>query len=189
MSNRAMPETLEFPYPAPPKPGEAIEVRPGRLVGAASAAVPARPRQRLSDRGRRGPRADRRGDRQPASRAAWEALLAGPLAGRRLTRIIATHFHPDHIGLAGWLCERFDLQLAMSQTEYLIALNIRLDPQALKSEPYRSFYRSHGLERGKHRDPARQRAAISAHGLPAAEDLPAPHRRRPADDRRPRASR
>ena len=80
-----------------------------------------------------------------ASRAAWEALLAGPLAGRKLTRIIATHFHPDHIGLAGWLCERFDLQLAMSQTEYLIALNIRLDPQGLKSEPYRSFYRSHGL--------------------------------------------
>ena len=33
----------------------------------------------------------------------------------------------------------------MSQTEYLISLNIRLDPQALRSEPYRSFYRSHGL--------------------------------------------
>ena len=64
---------------------------------------------------------------------------------RKLTRIIATHFHPDHIGLAGWLCERFDLPLAMSQTEYLIALNIRLDPAGLKSEPYRGFYRSHGL--------------------------------------------
>src|SRR5208337_2957957 len=80
-----------------------------------------------------------------ASRAAWEALISGPLAGRKLTRIIATHFHPDHIGLAGWLCERFDLGLAMSQTEYLIALNIRLDPQGLRSEPYRSFYLSHGL--------------------------------------------
>jgi glyoxylase-like metal-dependent hydrolase (beta-lactamase superfamily II) len=80
-----------------------------------------------------------------ASRSAWEALLAGPLKGRRLTRIIATHFHPDHIGLAGWLCERFDLGLAMSQTEYLLGLNIRLDPSALKSDPYRSFYRSHGL--------------------------------------------
>ena len=80
-----------------------------------------------------------------ASRAAWEALLEGPLAGRGLTRVIATHFHPDHIGLAGWLCERFDLQLAISHTEYLMALNIRLDPEGLKSEPYRSFYRSHGL--------------------------------------------
>jgi glyoxylase-like metal-dependent hydrolase (beta-lactamase superfamily II) len=33
----------------------------------------------------------------------------------------------------------------MSETEYLIALNIRLDPEGLKSELYRSFYRSHGL--------------------------------------------
>ena len=80
----------------------------------------------------------------PNSRAAWEALLAGALAGRKLTRIIVTHFHPDHVGLAGWLCERFGLQLAMSETEYLIALNIRLDPSGLKSEPYRGFYRSHG---------------------------------------------
>ena len=37
------------------------------------------------------------------------------------------------------------MPLAMSQTEYLLALNIRLDPSALKSEPYRGFYRSHGL--------------------------------------------
>ena len=65
-------------------------------------------------------------------------LLNGPLRGRKLTRIIATHFHPDHVGLAGWLCERFGLELAMSEAEYLIALNIRLDPQGLRSEPYRS---------------------------------------------------
>ena len=81
----------------------------------------------------------------PPSRASWEALIDGPLEGRKLTRLIATHFHPDHIGLAGWLCERFDMPLAMSQTEYLLGLNIRLDPSALKSEPYRGFYRSHGL--------------------------------------------
>jgi glyoxylase-like metal-dependent hydrolase (beta-lactamase superfamily II) len=37
------------------------------------------------------------------------------------------------------------MPLAMSQTEYLLGLNIRLDPSALKSEPYRGFYRSHGL--------------------------------------------
>jgi glyoxylase-like metal-dependent hydrolase (beta-lactamase superfamily II) len=80
------------------------------------------------------------------TRAAWEALLAGPLAGRPLTRILVTHYHPDHIGLAGWLCERFALSLLMSQTEYLVSLAIHLDPGALNAEPYRSFYRSHGLD-------------------------------------------
>ena len=51
-----------------------------------------------------------------ATRAVWDALVAGPLAGRPLTRLIVTHFHPDHIGLAGWLCERFGLPLLTSQT-------------------------------------------------------------------------
>ena len=47
-----------------------------------------------------------------ATRDVWEGLVAGPLAGRRLTRLIVTHFHPDHIGLAGWLCERFGIDPA-----------------------------------------------------------------------------
>ena len=79
------------------------------------------------------------------TRELWEGLFAGPLRGKTLTRILATHFHPDHIGLAGWLCGRFDLPLHASQTEYLDALCIRLDPGALNSEPYRGFYHSHGL--------------------------------------------
>ena len=54
-------------------------------------------------------------------RAAWEALFAGPLAGRRVTRVIVTHFHPDHVGLAGWLCARFGVPLWMNRTEYLMA--------------------------------------------------------------------
>lgn len=42
-----------------------------------------------------------------ATRAAWVQLLAGGLDGQALVRVIATHCHPDHVGLAGWLCERF----------------------------------------------------------------------------------
>src|SRR5271168_3426765 len=145
MSNRAMPETIVFPNPVPPKPGEAIEIRPGVLW--ARFPLPFRldhVNVYLIEDGDGLALIDA-GIDNPPSRAAWEALLTGPLRGRRLTRVIATHFHPDHVGLAGWLCERFGLKLAMSETEYLISLNIRLDPQGLKSEPYRSFYRSHGL--------------------------------------------
>ena len=145
MLTHPMPKTLEFPYTEPPKTGEVIEVRPG--IYWARLALPFRLNHvniYLIEEAAGLALIDTGIDNH-ASRAAWEALLEGPLAGRRLTRIIATHFHPDHIGLAGWLCERFDLGLAMSQTEYLIALNIRLDPQGLRSEPYRSFYQSHGL--------------------------------------------
>jgi glyoxylase-like metal-dependent hydrolase (beta-lactamase superfamily II) len=63
----------------------------------------------------------------PPCREAWEQLLAGPLAGRAVTRILCTHFHPDHIGLAGWLCERFSAPLWMTREEWLFARMLAAD--------------------------------------------------------------
>ena len=80
------------------------------------------------------------------ARAAWNALLAGPLAGRRLTRLIVTHMHPDHIGLAGWLTEKFDIPLLTSQTAYIESLNLSLAPGKLQAPVYRDFYLRNGLD-------------------------------------------
>jgi len=56
-----------------------------------------------------------------ASKDAWNAVLAGPLAGQPLLRVVATHCHPDHVGLADWLCQRFGLSLWMTAGEYAFA--------------------------------------------------------------------
>ena len=63
----------------------------------------------------------------PPCREAWEQLLAGPLSGRAVTRIICTHFHPDHLGLAGWLAERFAAPLWMTREEWLFARMLTAD--------------------------------------------------------------
>src|SRR6478736_312705 len=63
-----------------------------------------------------------------ATLALWEQILAGPLAGFRINRVIVTHCHPDHIGCAGWLCHRLGVELAMSFTEYLFAQHAVLHP-------------------------------------------------------------
>jgi glyoxylase-like metal-dependent hydrolase (beta-lactamase superfamily II) len=51
----------------------------------------------------------------------WKALFAGALKDTPITRVICTHLHPDHIGLAGWLCKRFDAPLFMTRSEFLTA--------------------------------------------------------------------
>jgi len=113
-----------------------------------------------------------------ATRAAWDALAAGPLAGRRFTRLIVTHFHPDHIGLAGWLCERFELPLLTSQTSYLTCLNISLNPSALDAKTYRDFYLRHGLDAA-----TTQRVATQGHGyLKMVSGLPPTFQRLVAGD-------
>ena len=52
---------------------------------------------------------------------AWKAIFADGLGGRAITRVICTHLHPDHIGLAGWLCKKFDVALWMTRGEWLTA--------------------------------------------------------------------
>ena len=52
-----------------------------------------------------------------ASREAWEKALGG----RRVTRVLLTHFHPDHMGCAGWLCAMHGAPLWMNRTEYYLA--------------------------------------------------------------------
>ena len=81
-----------------------------------------------------------------ATREAWDALLAGPLAGRPVTRVICTHMHPDHIGLAGWLCERFDAPLTMTRLEYVTARMLLADTGQPAPEAGARFYRAAGWD-------------------------------------------
>ncbi|HEY0114728.1 MAG TPA: MBL fold metallo-hydrolase, partial [Allosphingosinicella sp.] len=80
----------------------------------------------------------------PESREAWEALFAGPLQGRTVTRVIVTHFHPDHIGLAGWLCERFGVRLWMTRGEWLFARMLTLDVRAEPPAEAAAYQRAAG---------------------------------------------
>lgn len=137
--------SLELPFPHSPAPTEAIEVADGVLW--ARLPLPFRLDHvniYLIEDGAGFALLDTGIDNQP-TRELWDQMLSGLLRGRPLTRVIASHCHPDHIGLAGWLCRRLDLELYASQTEYLDTLTIRLDPGALDAEPYRSFYLGHGL--------------------------------------------
>lgn len=53
-----------------------------------------------------------------ATRANWEQVLAGPMAGAPVLRVLATHCHPDHVGLSGWLCERFGVPFWLTAGEF-----------------------------------------------------------------------
>ena len=49
---------------------------------------------------------------------AWEQVFAGPMKGLPILRVLVTHMHPDHMGLAHWLCAKFNAPLLISATEY-----------------------------------------------------------------------
>jgi glyoxylase-like metal-dependent hydrolase (beta-lactamase superfamily II) len=81
-----------------------------------------------------------------ATKETWLSLLAGPLGGARLTRIVVTHHHPDHMGVAGWLAEKFAIPVYMTETEYLFAQHLVTNTQVIDEQGYRRFYRQHGVD-------------------------------------------
>lgn len=81
----------------------------------------------------------------PQSRQAWEDVFQNHLEGLPIVRIVITHMHPDHIGLAHWLCERWQAPMWISMGDYL---NARLGSGAVRGfggEAARRFFAQHGI--------------------------------------------
>jgi len=74
---------------------------------------------------------------------AWRALFAGSLQGP-VTRVIVTHMHPDHIGMAGWLTRKFDCRLWISRLEYLTCRALTADTGREAPEDAIRFHRRAG---------------------------------------------
>ncbi len=74
---------------------------------------------------------------------AWLTLFAGPLAGP-VTRVFATHMHPDHIGMAGWITRKFGCRLWTSRLEYLSCRVLCADTGREAPEDALAFYRRAG---------------------------------------------
>ncbi|HVO87351.1 MAG TPA: MBL fold metallo-hydrolase [Casimicrobiaceae bacterium] len=85
------------------------------------------------------------GDR--TTRAAWDRVFADTLNGTPVTRIVATHYHPDHLGNAAWLAERFDTAVWMTQAEFLTAHAIFDQIAPYRAADTSTLFAAHGMQR------------------------------------------
>ena len=79
------------------------------------------------------------------AREIWGALMAGPLGGRPVTRVVVTHHHPDHVGLAGWFQSDHGAELVTTRTAWLFARMLMLDRQETLPPETLDFYRGAGM--------------------------------------------
>ena len=91
---------------------------------------------------------------QDEAKAQWESIFANELEGLPVLRVIVTHMHPDHIGLAHWLCERWSEDVSVgarkcglwiSATDYLVARMGCLGPTGFGGDRAAEYFSSHGL--------------------------------------------
>lgn len=137
---------IRYPHEEPPKPGEAKEVAEGVLwlrlpLPMALDHVNAY----ALDDGDGWTLIDTGLDWKKG-RAVMDAVLAGPLAGKPVRRVLVTHHHPDHIGLAGWFMSQ-GAELLTTRTAYLMARMLVFDVQERPATEAMDFYRAAGASK------------------------------------------
>lgn len=145
---RLAPSALSYPLQAEPRTGDgsAVEVAPGVLwlrmpLGGSVQwinvwAVAEQGGWAIIDTGLRSTK----------TIDAWQVAFSSAMAGAAVTRVIVTHMHPDHCGVAGWIARRFEVQLWMSRLEYLTCRLMAADTGSLVPVEGVDFYRSAGWD-------------------------------------------
>jgi glyoxylase-like metal-dependent hydrolase (beta-lactamase superfamily II) len=140
-----MPAPIKSLFDRAPAPGDVVEIAPGLLWSRMplTGEVPdhvnifvleERDRWTLVDTGKN----------SPECAAALERLRNGPLAGKPISRVLITHFHPDHIGQLGRLVGDGAVAWATRDT-WLYARLTQMDHTATPSTEHLRFATAAGV--------------------------------------------
>lgn len=137
---------LRYPLEAPPEPGGAVEIAEG--VFWVRVPLPMRldhVNAYVFDDGDGWTVVDTGFD-TPEARLVWERLLAGLFTGKPVRRVIGTHHHQDHIGLAGWFTERHGAEFLTTRTAFLYARMLLLDSHDRPHPCQLDYWRAAGMD-------------------------------------------
>ena len=148
MTHPATEGGIRMPWPDPPAHGEAVEVAKGVLwIRLPLPMALDHVNIYALDDGDSWTIVDT-GIKSRKTVALWKDILDGPLQGRPVGRVILTHHHPDHVGMAGWLMERFGAELVTTRTAWLMARMLILDVEERPTQQAVAYWRSAGMDAG-----------------------------------------
>jgi glyoxylase-like metal-dependent hydrolase (beta-lactamase superfamily II) len=160
---------LEFPYAAPPPQGATIEVAPGLFWLRMPLPFALDHINLWLAREDRGYTLIDAGFGDARTREVWNTHFATTLDGSEIVRVIATHYHPDHLGNAAWIATRFGCKVAMAAAELLYAYSIAEQRRPFRQSDYGALFAAHGMP-AEHVDGLTRRGNGYARGVPELPD-------------------
>lgn len=136
---------IRFPYETPPEPGAAVELAEGVLWLRIALPMALDHVNVFAFREDDGWAIVDTGLNTRSTRAGWEAAMRGPLEGKPIRRVLVTHHHPDHVGLAGWF-QSMGAELLTTRTAWLFARMLALDEQDTATEEQVAFWQGAGMD-------------------------------------------
>lgn len=139
---------LDYPFEQTPQPGsgDAVEVAPGVLWLRMPLGGPLQFINVWALRDGEGWAVVDTGMQTRETAEAWRAAFKGALGGLPVTRVVCTHMHPDHCGMAGWIVRKFQVRLWMSRLEYITCRMLAADTGREAPEDGVRFFRAAGWD-------------------------------------------
>ena len=140
-------DSIEFPFPKPPPPGEIVEIDTGIFWARM-------PLPMLIDHvnvyimeEENGLTIIDTGLNVTVCKQAWVDLFRSFFDGKQIKTVLITHHHPDHVGLLGWFVENYSARVLISRTSWLLARMLYFDKQDKPTSQTLEFWRKAGMER------------------------------------------
>ncbi|MEH6556825.1 MAG: MBL fold metallo-hydrolase [Oceanicoccus sp.] len=76
----------------------------------------------------------------------WQTIFENELKGKPIKGVLITHMHPDHIGQAGWICEKFRVPMYMTFGEYYSARTYAKSSAEDLQWTNQAYYRGAGFD-------------------------------------------
>ena len=107
----------------------------------------------------------------------WETLIKGPMKSQKVAGLLITHYHPDHIGMAGWLQKKFDIPCYTTEKEHFTAKTFRSMPDDEYAKIFQNVFVRAGMSEEDiiAMGPATRLYKNRVHELPEFEIIKAGH--------------
>lgn len=139
------PSALDYPIAVPPAPGTVLRVAPSLLWLRMPLPFALDHINLWLIEGAEGWTLVDTGYGDAPTRALWSEHFAASLGGKPITRVVATHCHPDHLGNAEWIASRFGCRVTMTHGEFMTAHAICDERAGHAPADNRELFRRHGM--------------------------------------------
>jgi len=137
---------LDYPFSPPASDGSVVEVAPGILWARMPMPMALDHINVYLLREAQGWTVIDTGLNTEAGKTLWEHIAAAHLDNLPILRLICTHGHYDHAGLAAWIMERFDVPLFMTYGEYYMIRGFSEAPPDPLPPTQQLFYQRTGMK-------------------------------------------
>jgi len=79
----------------------------------------------------------------------WKKIISENFGGKPVKRVVVSHYHPDHVGMAGWFKRQFNADIYATRISWLFARMLTLDVHEKPTPEALNYVKASGVSKSR----------------------------------------